>query len=203
MGLLVKYSRATNSIRLNDAGYRIKEQKLLSFTDNRQDAALQAGHFNDFVQVVRLRAGIYKALQQAPNGTLTFATLGEAVFKALGLPFLEFATMNSEATLASVRRKYEQTLQDFLLYRSIADLRRSWRVVLPNLEQCALLAIEYEDLDENIAEDKFWAVSPLFGVLDHADRKELVTTILDFFRLEFAIHSENFLTQLRIQESEW
>ncbi len=111
--------------------------------------------------------------------------------------------MNSEATLASVRRKYEQTLQDFLLYRSIADLRRSWRVVLPNLEQCALLAIEYEDLDENIAEDKFWAVSPLFGVLDHADRKELVTTILDFFRLEFAIHSENFLTQLRIQESEW
>ncbi len=134
---------------------------------------------------------------------MTFATLGEAVFKALGLPFLEFATMNSEATLASVRRKYEQTLQDFLLYRSIADLRRSWRVVLPNLEQCALLAIEYEDLDENIAEDKFWAVSPLFGVLDHADRKELVTTILDFFRLEFAIHSENFLTQLRIQESEW
>jgi len=71
-----------------------------------------------------------------------------------------------------------------------------------NLEQCALLAIEYEDLDENIAEDKFWAVSPLFGVLDHADRKELVTTILDFFRLEFAIHSENFLTQSRIQESE-
>src|SRR5207249_10735830 len=25
-------------------------RKLLSFTDNRQDASLQAGHFNDFVQ---------------------------------------------------------------------------------------------------------------------------------------------------------
>ncbi|RTY33709.1 DEAD/DEAH box helicase [Chlorobium phaeovibrioides] len=188
--------------RLNDEGYRIKDQKLLSFTDNRQDAALQAGHFNDFVQVVRLRAGIYKALQQAPNKALTFANIGEAVFKALELPFLEFATMNQETILAPVRRKYEQILQDFLLYRSIADLRRSWRVVLPNLEQCALLTIDYQDLDEIIATDEFWAVSPLFGVLEHADRKKLVTTILDFFRLEFAIHSENFLTQSRIQESE-
>ena len=32
-----------------------QERKLLSFVDNRQDASLQAGHFNDFVQVVQLR----------------------------------------------------------------------------------------------------------------------------------------------------
>jgi len=87
--------------------------------------------------------------QEAPAGILTFATLGEAVFRALGLPFLEFANRSEDSMLAPVRRKYEQALQDFLLYRSMADLRRSWRVVLPNLEQCALLAIEYEDLDED------------------------------------------------------
>ena len=44
--------------QLKEAGYLDEDQKLLSFTDNRQDAALQAGHFNDFVQVVRLRAFI-------------------------------------------------------------------------------------------------------------------------------------------------
>src|ERR1700730_14898127 len=33
-------------------------RKLLGFTNNRQDAALQAGHFNDFVFVTRLRAAI-------------------------------------------------------------------------------------------------------------------------------------------------
>ena len=188
--------------RLNDAGYPIKDQKLLSFTDNRQDAALQAGHFNDFVQVVRLRAGIHKALEQATGGTLTFATIGEAVFKALRLPFLEFANMNQEPALAPIRRKYEQALQDFLFYRSVADLRRSWRVVLPNLEQCSLLAIEYQDMDEIAASDEFWAASPLFGALNQADRKELLCTILDFFRLEYAIHSENFLTQSRLKEYE-
>ncbi len=53
--------------QLKEAGYREEDQKLLSFTDNRQDAALQAGHFNDFVQVVRLRASIYKAILDAPE----------------------------------------------------------------------------------------------------------------------------------------
>ena len=43
-------------------GFSYTDQKLLSFTDNRQDAALQAGHFNDLIKVVQLRSGIYHAL---------------------------------------------------------------------------------------------------------------------------------------------
>jgi hypothetical protein len=35
-----------------------KARKLLAFVDNRQDASLQAGHFNDFVQVTQLRGGL-------------------------------------------------------------------------------------------------------------------------------------------------
>ena len=38
-------------------------RKLLSFTDNRQDASLQAGHFNDFVQVALLRSALYRACE--------------------------------------------------------------------------------------------------------------------------------------------
>jgi hypothetical protein len=34
--------------RLQQAGYPAKDQKILSFTDNVQDAALQAGHFQRF-----------------------------------------------------------------------------------------------------------------------------------------------------------
>ena len=37
-------------------------RKLLSFTDNRQDASLQAGHFNDFVEVGLIRSGLYRAM---------------------------------------------------------------------------------------------------------------------------------------------
>ena len=31
-------------------------RKILSFTDNRQDASLQSGHFNDFIQIGLIRA---------------------------------------------------------------------------------------------------------------------------------------------------
>ena len=188
--------------QLNESGYHPQDQKLLSFTDNRQDAALQAGHFNDFVQVVRLRAGIHKALEQAPSHTLTFANIGEAVFKALDLPFLDFANRNQEPELANVRRNYEQCFQTYLVYRALADLRRSWRIILPNLEQCALLAIEYLDLDEVAGADDFWRNTPLLQELNLADRNELLYTILDFFRLEFAIHSDNYLTQSKAKEHE-
>ncbi|MBX3650389.1 MAG: DEAD/DEAH box helicase [Burkholderiales bacterium] len=188
--------------RLNDAGYHASDQKLLSFTDNRQDAALQAGHFNDFVQVVRLRAGIHKALRDASGNTLTYATLGEAVFQALGLPFLEFANRNEEPPLANIRRLYEQQFQTYLFYRAIADLRRSWRIILPNLEQCGLLAIDYLELKEVAAEDGFWQDTTLLNQLGRDDRNDFLCTILDFFRLEYAIHSENFLTQSRIKENE-
>lgn len=188
--------------QLADAGYRPQDQKLLSFTDNRQDAALQAGHFNDFVQVVRLRAGIRKALALAPGNTLNYANMGEAVRLALNLPFLDFANRNEEPVLAPVKRNYEQCFQEYLVYRAIADLRRSWRIVLPNLEQCALLVIDYTDLDEIAATDEFWQAMPLLNQLDHAERRDFIATILDFFRLEYAIESENYLTQSRLKENE-
>src|SRR5208283_3618126 len=101
------------------------------------------------------------ALANAPDHALTYATIGEAVFKALALPFLEFANRDEVPTLAPVRRDYEQTLQAFLFYRAVSDLRRSWRIVLPNLEQCGLLVIDYLRLDEIVAEDAFWADMPL------------------------------------------
>lgn len=187
--------------RLDETGFLQKDQKLLSFTDNRQDAALQSGHFNDFIQVVQLRAAIYKALVNAPNGSLTYASIGEAIFQALGIHFTEFANVNEEPRFASVKREYEQCFQDYLTYRAISDLRRSWRIVLPNLEQCGLLSIDYAGVDE-IAADPIWQQVPLLNALNPADRSEFIRTILDFFRLEYAIHSENFLTQSKLKENE-
>lgn len=62
-----------------------KARKLLSFTDNRQDASLQAGHFNDFIQNSLLRSALYKAADAAPEG-LSHDVLAQRVFDALALP---------------------------------------------------------------------------------------------------------------------
>ena len=188
--------------QLRKAGYSLADQKLLSFTDNRQDAALQAGHFNDFVQVVQLRSAIHKALQNAPQNQLKFSQLGTAVFKALNLPFIHFASLDCEPELAPVRRNYEETFKELILYRALADLERSWRIVLPNLEQCALLEILYADLPEIAADNKFWEDTPILCHLETPKRLEFLSTILDYFRLEFAIHSTNFLEYDRLRQAE-
>jgi len=187
--------------QLREASYKIADQKLLSFTDNRQDAALQAGHFNDFLQVVQLRAGIYKALKQSDNNCLTYSQLGEAVFKALALPFNDFSKLERPPELHHVRQKYETTLQKFLIYRALADLKRSWRIVLPNLEQCALLAIDYLDIEETAASDSFWGDVEILKDLARVRRREFIATILDFFRLEYALHSANFLEFDKMKEN--
>ena len=41
-----------------------QKHKLLGFSDNRQDTALQAGHFNDFVNLLSFRAALVRVLQQ-------------------------------------------------------------------------------------------------------------------------------------------
>ena len=119
----------------------------------------------------------------APDHSLTYVNVGTAIFDALRLPFMLYANRNEEVTLAPVRRKYEQALQDYPLLPGLADLRRSWRIVLPNLEQCALLQVDYTDLDEIAAEDAFWSDMPLLDGLTPVDRREFIATILDFFRL--------------------
>ncbi len=45
-----------------DENLEPQARKLLSFTDNRQDASLQAGHFNDFVEVGLIRSALYRAM---------------------------------------------------------------------------------------------------------------------------------------------
>jgi superfamily II DNA or RNA helicase len=190
--------------QLADEGMKPEDQKLLSFTDNRQDAALQAGHFNDFVQVILLRASIRRAMESAPDKSLAWSTIGEAVFRALNIPFAEYANRNTDATstiFPAERVKYERALQLYLFYRCVEDLRRSWRIILPNLEQCALLDVGYENLEANTGRDADWDDVPILDKLSPADRADFVRTVLDYYRLEYALDSD-MLAESKLRQSE-
>ncbi|MBK9248806.1 MAG: hypothetical protein IPM69_11980 [Ignavibacteria bacterium] len=120
---------------LNDFNEATEKQKLLSFTDNRQDASLQAGHFNDFVKVGQLRAAISQALEI--HKTLDFTNIADRVYECLNIGQDQYAIQ--PATFPGPKKENEDTFKDFLMYRLLHDLRRSWRVVLPNLEQCGFV----------------------------------------------------------------
>lgn len=186
--------------RVAESGCRLRDQKLLSFMDNRQDAALQAGHFNDFMDVVRLRSAIRKAVEAAENQTLRLTTLGRAVRVATGLRFEDYANRASADLPEFRKRPYEEALENYVALRAVHDLRRGWRVILPNLEQCALLQISYEHLAELAAAENLWRDVPVLAELDPGNRRELLRVTLDFFRHEFALFDESLLSEARIKE---
>lgn len=163
-----------------------ESRKLLSFTDNRQDASLQAGHFNDFVVIGLTRAALLAALDAAGAEGISHAELPQKVFEALKLPFEHYA-IHPDARFAA-RTETERALREVLAYRIYQDLQRGWRVVAPNLEQCGLLVIDYTSLKEICAAEDIWA--PLHPALAGAkpdEREAVARTLLDSMRRALAI----------------
>ncbi len=181
---------------LNKQGEELRNQKLLSFTDNRQDASLQAGHFNDFLTTVRLRSGVYFALKEAPNGLKVY-DIAQRTCEKLNLKENEYA---KEPNDEWPDEENERALKDFLLIRILYDLKRGWRYVLPNLEQCALLKIEYEKLNLFCQQNQFFENLILFDSLDSKQREEIVIQVLDHFRTSYAINHPNLLENRREKE---
>jgi ATP-dependent helicase YprA (DUF1998 family)/very-short-patch-repair endonuclease len=161
-------------------------RKLLSFTDNRQDASLQAGHFNDFVEVGMLRTALHRAVQAAGPGGVSHEVLPLRVFEALQLPFDLYAV--DPTVKFQQKAETERALREVLAYRIYQDLRRGWRVTSPNLEQCGLLRIDYASLDELCAAQEEWtACHPALADATPATRVEVARTLLDYLRRELAI----------------
>ena len=159
-------------------------RKVLSFTDNRQDAALQAGHLNDFVQVAQVRAAIVEAIEQ--RGRLAYAELGPALFEALALRPDDFL----EEPAAEGSPGYDQgrsVLVGLLEYLALEDLGRGWRVTQPNLEQSGLLRMRYQGLEELAVDDERWRDLPGLGDALPEDRARVLHAVLDHLRTELCI----------------
>ncbi len=161
-------------------------RKMLSFTDNRQDASLQAGHFNDFVEVGLLRAAIWRAVNNAgPNG-VSHEHIARKVVDALELPLERYAI--DPNLKYSALEETKKALRDVIGYRVYGDMQRGWRVTLPNLEQCGLLDFAYQSLDDICNDDTEWqgchraliAASPEL-------RRETACNVLHFMRRALAI----------------
>lgn len=158
-------------------------RKLLSFTDNRQDASLQAGHLNDFTQVVLLRGALLKALDDVPD--LAHDAIGDAVFRALDPAPEDF--MNEPVPAGPGYERARSAMIALLRYRVMEDLARAWRVAQPNLEQCGLLSIGYDGLAELSSDDVLWRGVPVIGDTGAVRREAVLGAVLDHLRSVLAI----------------
>ena len=170
-------------------------RKLLSFTDNRQDASLQAGHFNDFVQVALLRSALHHACAQGPSTGLRHGDLSRCVLDAMELPFEDYAADPEVRGPAcqSTRDALSRVLE-YLVYR---DLERGWRVTAPNLEDCGLLRFDYVGLageDGLLDETELWEtgfadneVPATLRLAPPELREDFIRTLLDLLRRQLVV----------------
>ncbi len=198
-----------------DTSLKQEARKLLSFTDNRQDASLQTGHFNDFVQISLLRSALYKALQNKGASGLSHGELSRFVFDALSLPFDEYAA-DSEVR-GPAKQASDDALRRVIDYHVYRDLKRGWRVTAPNLEDCGLLKFDYAGLTGSeglLNEAELWQQGfkarverdkeEFFNVPDALKncpveiREQILRTLLDILRRGLAVKVDSLDPQRQL-----
>lgn len=180
-------------------------RKLLGFTDNRQDAALQAGHFNDFIFVTLLRGAVLRAVRDAGEKGLTPTKFGEAVRQALGFDLEETARLGDWMLDPNVkgyanRQQAQETLSEILAHRLWADLRRGWRYTNPNLEEVGLITARFPGLDDLASDDEEFAECSRLSELDTEKRKTLFEILFNQMRQGLAV-STDALDRTRIRQA--
>ena len=175
---------ATSLLR-HSGGPDAPRNKLLSFTDNRQDASLQAGHFNDFIHVSLLRSALYGSLQRERE--LTFDRVAGEVVASCGLGIRDIARNPELDPQSPAARDVWRVFTELTEYRLYEDLRRGWRVVQPNLEHVGLLRVGYRGLEALSAADERWGFHPAVAALPAGQRETLIRAVLDQFRRKLAI----------------
>ncbi|AAF12564.1 DEAD/DEAH box helicase [Deinococcus radiodurans] len=175
---------AVQGLRKSDL--RDTARKILSFTDNRQDASLQAGHFNDFVFVASLRAALARALKASP---LTLEDVAQKVFAALELDLAAFAS--DPNVRFGERDRTLKTAHNLIGYALYADLAEGRRLTLPNLEGVDLVRFEYPYLREVCEAQDLWErAHPALSVVRSGvveARERAARALLDWLRQNLAI----------------
>lgn len=177
------------------SGLEAVKRKILGFTDNRQDAALQSGHFNDFLFVSLLRAGFLGALEQAGPAGVRSDQLGELQQRALGFD-KQTPEVRAEWLLEPSLRGFnlteaEKTLREVLAYRVWFDQRRGWRYTNPNLEQLGLLKVDYIGIEDLAADDELFKNAPdILKRAKPATRQRVYRELFDHLRKWMAIRSQ-------------
>jgi Lhr-like helicase len=171
------------------------KRKLLGFTDNRQDAALQAGHFNDFLFVALLRAGTLAAVQTAGPDGLSEDEFGRRVQTALGFTAAKRERRQQwmlDPDIKGVGQiDAERTLARVLAHRVWVDQRRGWRFTNPSLEELGLVRANYVALDELVVDESaFVAAPPELRTASPDRRRTALLILLDHLRRGLAVTTD-------------
>lgn len=173
-------------------------RKMLGFSDNRQDAALQAGHFNDFIDQLILRGGLVCALHRAGR-PLTLTEVTQTMMQIFGFDDPQNARakaeylINSANVFGTMLSQAQDVVRFTISYKLLLDLRNLDLYTCPSLEKLGLLKVIYRDLDVFCRDDKHFSQAPTLKALKPDERFKFLETFLYDIRRRQCIASRCFL----------
>lgn len=176
-------------ILMQQMGIEQSDRKVLTFVDARQDAALQAGHFNDFIRIGKIRSAIWNAIKDATE-PIDNTKIARLVLENLHLDFNDFS--DRQDLRGRRANEVKNIMERYLSTIIYDDLAGNWTVIMPNLEDCALLNIGYKYLHDEITGENnsecLYNIPELIG-LNKGQKEEFITQILDYMRHKLCIYS--------------
>ena len=176
---------AIRSLR-QDESLEQRARKLLSFTDNRQDASLQAGHFNDFVEVGLIRSALFRAAAAAgEEGSHTTSSLSRCSTRSRCR-----SSCTRSIRLCDSARDRRSIARCATCSATASTATSSAAGGSPHRisSNAGLLEIDYVSLDELCAADDVWAgAHAVLAGATPAERAGAARVLLDLMRRELAI----------------
>lgn len=176
-------------ILMQQMGIEQSDRKVLTFVDARQDAALQAGHFNDFIRIGKVRSAIWNAIKDATE-PIDNTRIARMVLDNLHLELNDYSVR--QGLRGGRTNDIKNIMERYLSTIIYDDLAGNWTVIMPNLEDCALLNIGYKYLHDEITgendSERLYDI-PELEDLDDEQKEEFITQILDYMRHKLCIYS--------------
>jgi len=173
-----------------------KEQKVIAFSDNRQDTALQAAHMNNIQKRIHFRRGLYHALKNSRK-PIPLTEAGDAIFDAMSVDQAVGALPKFERNAGPGRMRRgshaEPIYRKYLLMNAILEMGSTRQKNQPNLEDVGLLEVKYTGLDAIAEDEGLWQEIPLLQKLSPRHREDYLKGYLDIMRHNLAIFSEFFM----------
>lgn len=162
-----------------------ERRRLLVFTDNRQDAAFQAGWMQDRARRYRLRALMAERLRRGPVGVSDLAGWLDALMDQdddLSRVLVPEVWRKVPKSKVGVEHQHERRY--FLTIQVLREITTSPRQRI-GLEPWGRLRVEHEGLDATLPFFLQWA--PVLGC-SAAELRDGVATLLDGFRRRLLLH---------------
>lgn len=169
------------------------QQKIIAFSDNRQDTALQAAHINSMSRRIKFRRQLYFTLDVNKaylddDKFISFPDIGLKIFDALRhIDMLPNFQKQGHNLYGRRGRQADRKFQYYLEYLTLVELEATHRRIHQNLEDVGALVIGYDGLLDFAADKPAWAETEFFKDYTIEQRYDLMLGILEMMRRRLAI----------------